>query len=116
MTKKETRTLYFELKTGLFDFIPNFLKEEEPNLAEASAFRNMLSKEKARILFYLKREKIKSIYDLAKKLNRDFKSVYSDLRVLEKYGIIEFIEEKKGKKVMYKPVLLVDKIELVLKI
>lgn len=111
-----TKTLYFNLNSSEEGFIPRFLrkKEETYDSSDIALLRKVLSKERGKILYFLKNEKISSIYHLTKLLKRDFKSVYQDLKLLEKIGFIEFVAEKKGKKEKYIPKLLYDKIELVL--
>lgn len=77
-----------------------------------AALRNLLSNEKARMINVIKVKKPSSIYALAKLLDRDFKSVYSDLLVLSRFGFVDFIAEKKGKREMLKPILLVDSLTI----
>ena len=62
------------------------------------ALRQLLSNEKARILHVIKTQSPTSIYDLSKKLDRTFKSVNDDLKLLERFGFIELIEEKTKKR------------------
>lgn len=117
MVKRETKTRYFELNANEFGFIPRFFgSKKEFQVTDLEIIRKFLSNEKSRILFLLKNEKFNSIYDLAKKIKRDFKSVYEDLKFLEKLGFIEFHSEKKGKREKLIPVLLTDKIELIINI
>ncbi len=117
MVKKEIKTRYFELNANEFGFIPKFLgAKKEFDFSDLETLRKLLSNEKSRILYTLKNEKITSIYNLAKKTKRDFKSVYQDLKFLEKLGFIEFHSEKKGKIEKLIPVLLTDKIELVISV
>ena len=78
--------------------------------------RQLLSNEKARILHVIKQEKPKSIYDLAKKLGRGFKSVNDDLKLLERFGFIELIEEKTKNRIRHKPEIIVDTIIIHLKV
>jgi len=80
------------------------------------ALRQLLSNEKARILNVIKNQKPKSIYDLAKKLGRGFKSVNDDLKLLERFGFIELTEEKTKKRIRHKPEIVVDTITIHLKV
>jgi predicted transcriptional regulator len=115
MAKKETKTRYFELNANEFGFIPKFFgAKKEFDFSDLETLRKLLSNEKSRILFILKNQKISSIYNLAKKLKRDFKSTYEDLKFLEKLGFIEFHSDKKGKREKLIPILLTEKIELVI--
>ncbi|MEM4181559.1 MAG: hypothetical protein QXX68_00125 [Candidatus Pacearchaeota archaeon] len=110
-----TKTLYFYLNPSEDGFISKFFKSKEQfDPADIAQLRKILSKERGRVLYFLKKEKISSIYQLSKLLKRDFKSVYSDLKMLEKFGIIEFFSEKKGKKDRLVPRILYDRIEFIL--
>lgn len=77
-----------------------------------SAVRKLLSNEKAKILHAIKTEKPSSIYDLAKILKRDFKSVNDDIKLLEKFGFIDLISERTGKRERLKPALAADSIQI----
>jgi len=117
MIKRGTKIRYFELNANEFGFIPKFFgAKKEFDFSDLETLRKLLSNEKSRILYIIKNEKVNSIYDLAKKIRRDFKSVYRDLKFLERLGFIEFHSTKKGKRERLLPVLLTDKIELVISI
>ena len=81
-----------------------------------STLRNLLSNEKARILSVIKNHKPKSIYELAKILGRGFKTVNDDIKLLERLGFIELIEEKTKKRIRHKPEIIVDKITINFKV
>ena len=81
-----------------------------------SSLRQLLTNEKARILHTIKYEKPDSIYQLAKLLNRNFKSVNDDLRILERFGLITLVEEKTKKRVRHRPEISIDVINISLKI
>ena len=80
------------------------------------ALRQLLSNEKARILHVIKTQNPTSIYDLSKKLDRTFKSVNDDLKLLERFGFIELIEEKTKKRIRHKPEIVVDTITIHVKL
>ena len=80
------------------------------------ALRQLLSNEKARILHTIKNQKPKSIYDLAKKLGRGFKSVNDDIKLLERFGFIELIEEKTKNRIRHRPEIVVDTVTINLKV
>ncbi|VVB79757.1 Uncharacterised protein [uncultured archaeon] len=84
------------------------LKKEEYDFSGVAALRKLLSKERVRMLNIIKEQKPGSIYDLAKKLNRGFKSVFEDIQLLERFGLIELIAEKKNGRVRHKPILISD--------
>lgn len=81
-----------------------------------SSLRQLLTNEKARILHTIKYEKPSSIYQLAKILNRNFKSVSDDLKVLEKFGLIEFVEEKTKNRTKHRPEIAIDTINIVVRV
>jgi predicted transcriptional regulator len=78
--------------------------------------RRLLSNEKARLLHTIKTKKPKSIYELAKFLQRDFKSVSDDVKLLERFGFISFVSEKTGKRNRLKPIISADTIRIDFKI
>jgi predicted transcriptional regulator len=80
------------------------------------ALRKLLSNEKARIMHTIKVKSPSSIYALAKILKRDFKSVNEDLKLLERFGFIDLIAEKSGKRERLKPILVVDSIHINIKV
>ena len=90
------------LEQACFSFSPHF-----PILA---------SNEKAKILYTIKTKKPNSMYSLAKILERDFKSVSDDIKLLERFGFIEMIAEKTGKRERLKPILSSDTITINIKI
>ncbi len=92
-----------------------FLFRGEMNVKKSSydfdgidSFKKMISKEKARMIDCIKYKKPSSIYSLAKILGRPFKAVFDDAKLLERFGIINFIEEKKNGRTCHKPVVAVD--------
>src|SRR3989338_7325941 len=80
------------------------------------ALRHLLSNEKARMLHVIKTQKPGSIYELAKKLDRKFKPVFDDLKLLERFGFIEQREEKKKNRSRHKPEVVVDTVTIHLKV
>lgn len=73
-----------------------------------AVLRQLLSKEKSRLLYVIKNQNPSSIYDLAKKLGRGFKSVSNDVKLLERIGFIDLIREKHKNRTRLKPVIAVD--------
>lgn len=119
MAKKNSKTLYIDLnvkESGIFSRFLNKKTDKDYNPEDIELLRKLFSNEKTRILYVLKTKKIKSIYDLAKTLKRDFKSVYQDLKILERFGFIEFHSEKKGDRESLKPVLKISSLNLVISI
>lgn len=115
--KNRTKTRYLDINVDERGFVSKILlKKHEQDFSDIILLRKVLSNEKARVLHLLKTTEITSMYDLAKRLGRDFKSVYEDLKILERFGFIEFHSEKKGKRESLKPVLIVDELRLVIKL
>ncbi len=81
-----------------------------------AALRKLLSNEKAKILHTVKAKHPNSIYHLAKILKRDFKSVNEDIKLLERFGFIDLIAERTGKRERLKPVLVIDSLRIDIKI
>ncbi len=115
--KKRTKTRYVEINVNKGNFVSKLVgADKSHDFSDIKLLRNLLSNEKARILYVLKSKNPKSIYALAKLLGRDFKSVRDDIKILERFGFIEFHAEKTGKRESLKPVLIIDKLEIVIDI
>lgn len=111
MAKTKTREITITQSKGAFSiFRKAGISKKDYDFEGLSALRQLLSNEKARLLHTIKSRSPGSIYDLAKILGRSFKSVNDDLKLLERFGFVEMIEEKTKKRIRHKPVLLVDKI------
>ena len=117
-TKTKVREITITDEGGTFStFFKKLSGERETYDFEGiSAFRKLLSNEKAKILHTLKSKKPYSVYALAKLLSRDFKAVHEDLKVLERFGFVEFIAEKTGKRERLKPVLVIDTLQIKIQI
>jgi predicted transcriptional regulator len=100
--------------------IPFFKKtktsKEDYDFSGIHALRQLLSNEKMRILDVIKKKTPKSIYELSKMLGRGFKSVRDDVKLLERFGFIELIEEKTKKRIRHKPQIVVDTLTIHIKI
>jgi len=117
MTKQRTREITFIESKGRFSlFKKQGLSKGDYDFSGVLALRQLLSNEKARILHAIKTQKPISIYDLAKKLNRGFKSVNDDIKLLQRFGFIELIEEKTKNRKRYRPEIVVDTVTIHLKI
>ena len=101
-----------ESKGSFFIFGKSKISKKDYDFSGIQALRQLLSNEKARILHVIKTQQPKSIYELAKKLNRGFKAVNDDLKLLERFGFIELIEEKTKKRIRHKPVIVVDSVKI----
>jgi len=117
MPKTKTREIIISESKGAFSiFKKQGSSKQDFDFSGMLALRQLLSNEKARILHVIKNQNPKSIYDLAKKLNRGFKSVNDDIKLLKRFGFIELVEEKTKNRIRHKPVIVVDSINIVMKV
>ena len=112
MTSK-TREITIKESKGIFSILKDKqISKSDYNFEGLSALRQLLNNEKARMLHVIKTQEPKSIYELAKKLKRNFKPVFEDIKLLERFGFIELIEEKTKNRIRHKPEIVVDKINI----
>ena len=116
--KTKTREITIADEGGAFStFFKRFSGEtSEYDFEGLSALRRILSNQRARILHVIKHKKPASMYALAKLVGRDFKSVSDDIKLLERFGFLEMIAEKTGKRERLKPILVSDTIHINIKI
>jgi predicted transcriptional regulator len=112
MAKKNIKTRYVTIKQakGAFSILkkPKTSKKSY-DFSGIDSLRKVLSNERARILDVIKTKQPTSIYQLAKILKRNFKSVNDDVNILKKFGFIELIKENTKKRTRHRPKLGVDK-------
>jgi len=117
MVKTKIREIEIVGSKGAFSiFKKQEYSKKDYNFEGIFALRKLLSNEKARILHVIKYQKPNSIYELAKKLGRSFKAVSDDLKLLERFGFIQFIKEKTKKRKRHKPEILADTVLIRIKI
>ncbi len=117
MTRTKTREITISESKGAFSiFKKPDISKKDYDFQSLLALRQLLSNEKARILHVIKNYEPKSIYELAKRLNRGFKAVNDDVKLLERFGFIEMREEKTKNRIRHKPEIVVDSIILNIKI
>tara|TARA_Y100000034_G_C6544447_1_gene235022 strand:+ start:121 stop:471 length:351 start_codon:yes stop_codon:yes gene_type:complete len=113
----KTREITIRESEGTFSIVKNKkTSKTDYNFDGISALRQLLNNEKARMIHVIKTKNPSSIYDLSKKLDRNFKSVMNDIKLLERFGFIELIKEKTKKRVRHKPEVVVDKISITVNI
>jgi len=108
--KLKTKVVNLYIKPGTLSFL--FRKSGDYDFSELSQLRQILSNERAKLLNLIRTKNPESMYHLSKISGRDFKSIKKDLDVLEKFGIIEYQKEQKGKRKKLKPVLAVSKLQV----
>jgi predicted transcriptional regulator len=115
--KTKTREITIQESKGAFSIF-NWGSSPTTNydFSGISALRQLLSNEKARILDVIKTEKPGSIYELSKKLDRNFKSVNDDIKLLERFGFIELTAEKTKNRIRHRPEVVVDNIAINVKL
>ncbi len=116
--KSKTREITITDNEGAFSVFFKRLSSDHStyDFEGIEALRRVLSNERAKMLHVLKISKPISLYDLAKKVGRDFKSVSEDIKLLERFGFVQLVAEKTGKRARLKPILMVDTIHITLKI
>lgn len=111
--QERIKKITLDAQKGTFSTLfSRFRGNEKAENSDISLLRSILTNEKARILHTLKTKQPNSIYELAKLLARDFKSVRQDIMILEKMGFLELIPIHKGKREKLKPLLVVDSVEI----
>ncbi len=90
-------------------------KAEEAKFNRLGLVRGIITMEKMRILREIKEHSPSSIYELAKRLGRDIKTVRQDIKQLVEVGFLSLERTKiKGKVQRVKPVLAVDSLTIVI--
>ena len=117
----KTKNLQITLMADKGSFYTTFFKKfsgdkKSYDFQGLSNLRNLISNEKARMMHVIKHKNPTSIYSLAKLLKRDFKSVSDDIKLLDKFGFIDLISEKTGKRERLKPVVVVDSVNIEIKV
>jgi len=117
MARQKTREITIVESKGAFSLFKKTPESKgDYDFSGVLALRQLLSNEKARILHTIKTQNPSSIYELAKKLKRGFKSVNDDIKLLQKFGFVELSEEKTKNRKRHKPEIVADIITIHLKI
>ena len=111
--RKKEKTITLRQEHGAFStFFGRSKSDESAENPEIVMIRSMLSNERARLLHVLKTKQPNSIYEFAKILGRDFKSVRQDIKLLEDLGFVEMIPIHKGGREKLKPILVIDELRI----
>src|SRR4030042_5640614 len=117
MVRTKTREITIKESKATFSIFKDVkFSKKDYNFSGLLALRQLLSNEKARILHVIKNQKPDSIYKLSKILGRGFKSVNDDLKLLERFGFVELVEEKTKNRKRHRPTLVVDNIIINIKL
>ena len=89
--------------------------EREISFESIEWLRNVLTKRRLELLSVVRHKRPQSVYELSKILNRDIKSVNTDLKVLAENEFIEFKKVTEGRQRLI-PVVEFDKIDIMVKV
>ena len=59
------------------------------SFGDVESFREFFTPKRLELLRVIKHKHPESLYELAKLTNRDFKNVVTDIKILEKYGLLD---------------------------
>jgi len=113
MAKTKVREVVIKEGGGTFSFLKG---KEKYDFDGLSSLKKILSKEKAKMLDAIKYKEPKSIYHLSKILERPFKAVFDDTKLLQRFGFIELRKEKTKGRERLRPVISVDEMIIHFKI
>jgi len=117
MARLKTREITITNPKGAFSILRKAgIKKSDYDFSGVLALRQLLTKEKSRMLHAIKTEKPKSIYDLAKKLGRGFKAVNDDVKLLKRFGFVDLVKEKDNNRSRYRPEIIADTITINIKV
>lgn len=86
-------------------------KEELLSFPTINAFRKIITEKRLELLHVIKQKTPCSVYELAKEVDRDLKSVNTDMSILKELGLVS-LEETKKERIRTKPHVLFDKIKV----
>lgn len=113
----KTREITIKESRGAFSILKDSkISKKDYNFEGLKSLRKVLNNEKARMIHVIKTKKPTSIYDLAKKLGRSFKSVVDDIKLLERFGFVDLVREKTKNRVRHRPEVVVDTLTINIKI
>lgn len=121
LAKRKIKTIKFQIisvkdfhKQIILDVEAGKTQKEDLTLSfgDMETFAKFFTKERLRLLKIIKKDKPKSLYELAKMLNRDFKNVQTDAKFLEANQLIRLEKYKVGKMTKLRPITYLKKIEL----
>ena len=111
-----TREITIKEDKGVFSIFKKTKGKDNYDFSGISSLRQLLTNEKARILNVIKNQKPASLYDLSKKLDRSFKSVHDDIKLLRRFGFVDIVEEKTKNRIKHKPIIVSETITINIKI
>ena len=85
---------------------------DEVGFTSIEAARNFMTRERLALMHTIRTRHPGSLYELAKMVNRDFKNVQEDIRILERHGLVRIAKEPRGKRTVKVPQVLFEEIAL----
>jgi predicted transcriptional regulator len=85
---------------------------EEVGFTSIEAARNFLTRERLALLHTIRSRHPGSLYELAKMVDRDFKNVQEDIRILERHRLVRISKEPHGKRKVKVPQVPFEEIAL----
>jgi predicted transcriptional regulator len=85
---------------------------DEVGFTSIEAARNFLTRERLALMRTIRNRHPGSLYELAKMVNRDFKNVQEDIRILERHGLVRITKEPHGKRKVKVPHVPFEEIAL----
>ena len=73
-------------------------KSDEVGFTSIEAARNFLTRERLALMRTIRSRHPTWLYDFAKIMNRDFKNVQEDIKILERHGLMRISKEPRGKR------------------
>lgn len=108
---KDWKTLQKETISKIENRLPQ--KEDRIIYIESiEAARKLMTNERIRLLSTVRERKPNSLYELAKIMHKNFKTVSVDANMLEEIGLIKFERHKVGLKELIKPIVSANKIQM----
>jgi predicted transcriptional regulator len=87
-------------------------EREEVGFTSIEAARNFLTRERLALLRTIRTRHPRSLYELAKLVDRDFKNVQEDIRLLERHGLVRIVKESRGQRKVKVPRVPFEEIAL----
>jgi predicted transcriptional regulator len=89
-----------EIDSDFIDFFKKTAKEEKDvstHVIPSDMARKILTEKRMELINTIREEEISSQRDLSRKVDRNIKSVSTDLEILWKYGVINYREDENRK-------------------
>ncbi len=84
----------------------------EVGFTSIEAVRNFLTRERLALMRTIRMRHPRSLYELAKMVNRDFKNVQEDSGILQRHGLVRISKRPRGKRKVKVPQVLFEEIAL----